>query len=356
MKFARTVELRTRHIAIAVAACAALGTPLVAHAQGKLFLSSAAAALGESAEICVSMSGGGGQIAGLQLNLNWEDSCMTPSNARRLCRSDAATGKTVQSALQGRGALKAILISFSDVSPIPDGNLFCCEFTAVGDVGRCGPVSMTTIIGSTGAGVRINGIGAGNTGVFTVLGDGGGSGDAVAGGGMGGDTGGGTGGDMGGAPPPVAVFQPPGAVAGGPAAANADGAPAAPNAPTGDAVAGRAGPAVPGVPGQARDLGGTAPPSGAAIVDAIVAGQAPTDLPEIVEPRVIEPENPGALDGPTAASGTETPAQPTAVPATEAPQATPTPIPDTPTPLPPTNTPTPESGWMGGCEMRIPSE
>jgi hypothetical protein len=347
MKAAGTPELNFRHFAAAIAAWAALGAPLAAHAQGRLFLSNAGAPLGETAEICVTLSGGGGKIAGLQLNLNWEDSCMTPANARRLCRSNQATGKTVQSALQGRGTLKAILISFSDVAPIPDGNLFCCEFTAVGDVGRCGPVSITAVIGSTGNGERINGISAGNTGVFTVLAEPGAPSDAVAGGNPPSAGGGGSGGGetLTGvpAPPPAAVFQPPGAVVGGPAS---EGAAAAP----GQAAAGRAGPAVPGLGGQPRDLGVKAPPSGAEVVDAIVAGQQPGALPQAVEPRAGEPENLGALEAPTIAP-TRTPEQ-TPATATEAPKATPTPVPNTPTPIPRTNTPTPESGWMGGCQVR----
>lgn len=321
-------------------ALTAVAAPLTAHAQPRLFLSRAAAPLGESADICVSMSGGGGQLAGLQLNLNWEDSCMTPTDARRLCRSDPATGKVVQSALQGRGSLKAILISFSDVNPIPDGNLFCCSFEAVGNIGRCNPVQMSNIIGSTSSGQRIDNIGAGNVGEFTVLAERGAPGDAVAGGNV----------PRGAVPdsPPAAVFEPPGVVAPAPA-------PVEPgqNAPPREAAAGRAGPAVPGVGKPPVELGAQAPPSGAEVVDAIITGQVPTDLPAVVEPRVVEPEALAAIDAPVVATETRTPEPSTATPAAAA-KATPTAVPDTPTPLPPTSTPTPESGWLGGCEMRIP--
>jgi hypothetical protein len=84
----------------------------------------------------------------------------------------------------------------------------------------------------------------------------------------------------------------------------------------------------------------------AAIVEAPEAG-----LPGRREP-IGEVENLGAAV-PTATAGTMTPAMPTATEAPKTP-ATPTPLPPTPTPIPATNTPTPESGWFGGCEMRIP--
>jgi hypothetical protein len=312
-------------------------------ADATLFLSSTGARLGESGELCVSMTGGGGEVAGLQANLRWDDTCMTPTDARRLCKAAPETGKSVQSALQGRGTLKAILISFSDVNPIPDGKLFCCAFTAVGAEGRrCPAIQMEQIIGSTANGTRINSIKAGNTGVFTVLAPGGTQGDAVTGG-SGPDTGAGQ------APPPVAEFAPPGAVAGG---STTGGAPADAAPGAGGPLGGRADSAVPGLAAQ--------PPVGrpqvpqyegnvrepAAILEAPQAA-----LPEGRAP-VGEVENLGAA-GPTGTVGTPTAVMPTATQPPKTP-ATPTPLPDTPTPIPPTNTPTPESGWLGGCEMRVP--
>src|SRR5262245_31775082 len=85
--------------------------PAAPFADATLFLSSGGAKLGDSAELCVSMTGGAGQVAGLQTNIHWDDTCMTPTDSRRLCRVNQATGKNVQTALQGqRGTLKAILI------------------------------------------------------------------------------------------------------------------------------------------------------------------------------------------------------------------------------------------------------
>jgi len=325
-----------------------LAVPLTAHADAKLFLSSGGAKLGESAKLCVSMAGGAGQVAGLQANLSWDDTCMTPTDARRLCRADPATGKNVQSALQGRGMLKAILISFSDVNPIPDGNLFCCDFTAVGAEGaRCPPVQIQQIIGSTSNGTRINSIGAGNTGVFTVLGPTGDQGGPATGTGSSGpDTGAGE------APPPVAEFAPPGAVAEGPTggSAPAEGSSSGQGGPLG----GNAKTGLPGLPAQPPAAGQPQAPSQvdtnvrkpAEIIEAPEAG-----LPQVGEPAG-EVENLGGA-GPTTIVDTPTPGLPTATEAPKTP-ATPTKAQDTPTPIPPTNTPTPESGWLGGCEMRIP--
>lgn len=330
-----------RHTAILATLLAV--APATALADATLFLSSGGARLGESAELCVSMTGGAGEVAGLQANLVWDDTCMTPTDARRLCKAAPETGKSVQSALQGRGTLKAILISFSDVNPIPDGKLFCCSFTAVGAEGtRCPAVQMNQIIGSTSTGTRINSIRAGNTGVFTVIAPGGTDGGAVTGG-SGPDTGAGE------APPPVAEFAPPGAVADG---ATTGGAPADAAPGAGGPVGGRADSAVPGIPPQPPAAPPAIPDSSvrepAAIIEAPEGG-----FPEGREP-VGEVEDLGAA-GPTTIVGTATPAAPTATEAPKTP-ATPTPVPDTPTPIPPTQTPTPESGWLGGCEMRIPTE
>lgn len=339
-----TISIRERLRSSTVAASLMLAIPAAAHADAKLFLSTGAAALGQSGRLCVSMIGGASEVAGLQANLGWDDTCMTPTDARRLCRADPATGKNVQTALQGRGSLKAILISFSDVNPIPDGNLFCCDFTAVGQEGtRCPPVRLEQIIGSTGNGTRIDSIKAGNTGLFTVLGAGSTQGGDAVVGGPGPDTGAGQ------APPPVAQFAPPGAVVG----ESATGAAPADGAPAGDSAAGRAGPAVPGLPAKPRDLGEqeAAPQYGDNIREPEIAA------PDLVIPerpeRVGELENLGAVEEPTTMMGTATPGEPTATEAPKTP-ATPTPVPHTPTPVPATNTPTPESGWMGGCEMRIP--
>lgn len=322
-----------RSAANAVAFCALLLTPLTAHAAATLLLSSASPPQGQTGKICVSMTGGAGQIAGLQANMRWDDNCMTPNDAKRLCKANAATGKSVQSALQGRGMLKAILISFSDVNPIPDGELFCCEFLMVGE-GRCAAVQLDNIIGSTATGQRINGITAGNTGTFGV--------GAVAGG-PGPDSGAGQ------QPAPVAQGGQPGAVAdtgSAPAAQAPLGgqAPAAAAAPAGRAGAPAAG--VPGMPAQAPVAGAGQP-----------APQYGTDIrePGIQPPDVVaqagQLETPGAAAGATTLAGTPTPAPATA---TQAVPPTATKKPDTPTPIPPTNSPTPESGWMGGCEMRIP--
>jgi hypothetical protein len=100
-------------------------------------------------------------------------------------------------------------------------------------------------------------------------------------------------------------------------------------------------PAQPPAPGQAQPP----PQYGEDIREPVVQ---PPDVPPqgVQEPEKLE--NLGAPAGTT--PGTVTPAVPTPT----RPPATPTKAPDTPTPIPPTNSPTPESGWMGGCEMRLP--
>lgn len=125
-------------------------------------------ARGESGPVCVSMIDGRNEVAGLQLNLVWDDSCVTPTDGRDLCRADPATGKNAQSALLGRGELKTILISFSDVEPIPDGPLLCCDFTAVGKEGKRCAIRATNVIGSTSTGVRLDDFDITNKGLLTI--------------------------------------------------------------------------------------------------------------------------------------------------------------------------------------------
>jgi hypothetical protein len=85
-----------------------------------------------SAEVCVTMSGGNSQVTGLQMDLSWDPGCMTAKLAQGnavQCTANAATGKSVQTALRAANLMRVILLSMSDQSPIPDGQLFCCSFT-----------------------------------------------------------------------------------------------------------------------------------------------------------------------------------------------------------------------------------
>jgi hypothetical protein len=123
---------------------------------------------GQSSDVCLALAEGEGEIAGLQTNLVWDDRCITPANGQRPCLAAAESGKTVQARLQGPGELKAIVISFADTNPIPDGRIFCCSFTAVGNPGERCVVTASRIIGATATGMRIDGIQSANNAVVAI--------------------------------------------------------------------------------------------------------------------------------------------------------------------------------------------
>lgn len=109
------------------------------------------------ADVCVVMSEGAGRIAGIQMNLSWDDRCLAPADPKQLCKASPASGKSTQTALQSPSELKAIVISFTDVSPIPDGELFCCQFVGKQRDDSC-RVEISKVIGSTARGERVDGI------------------------------------------------------------------------------------------------------------------------------------------------------------------------------------------------------
>lgn len=125
---------------------------------------------GESSNVCLALAEGEDRIAGLQTNLAWDDRCLTPTNALRPCLAAPESGKTVQAALQGRGELKAIVISFTDTNPIPDGRMLCCSFMAVGGPGERCTVRASRIIGSTATGMRVDDIQLANDAVIAISG------------------------------------------------------------------------------------------------------------------------------------------------------------------------------------------
>lgn len=317
---------------------------------------------GQPVDVCVWMTGGNNEVAGVQMDLSWDPACMEPATGgnRPRCRSNPDTGKTVQSAPRGASTVRAIMLSFSDVDPIPDGELFCCQFRVTNNPpgGQCA-VGFSNLIASTPTGQRT---------------------DARSGRGGGVNIG-----RAGGAPAPVAGgFEP--APAPAPGRPAQDDVAAAPppagedaRAPEPRAANDRADdPAAPA--GRAEDAGTGGAGPGRAGVDApgAEAGSAAADVAERFQPEELDPAARFAAaeaigreaDAPadsavrqadTAAGGaddgdaTPTPAPPTpAVTAAAAQvpaQPTATPPAATPTQAQPTATPTVSAGWLGGCSL-----
>lgn len=118
---------------------------------------------GHAAEVCISMQDSGGVVAGAQLDLSWDPSCMVPplqdadggALPAAQCRSDPGTGKRVQDAVRGSSLLRALLFSLVDTNPIPDGGLFCCTFERMDTRSSCCSLAMANVIFSDSRGQRV---------------------------------------------------------------------------------------------------------------------------------------------------------------------------------------------------------
>ena len=89
------------------------------------------AAPGQVAPLCVSLDSGGEPIAGTENELHWDTTCITP--VVEGCRANPAHGKTLYSRINDEAFLpepflKTIVVSLSDSRPMPDGELYCCNF------------------------------------------------------------------------------------------------------------------------------------------------------------------------------------------------------------------------------------
>lgn len=137
-----------------VLACRALSTTAAI-----ALLLSAAGTPAMAGNLCISMSNSGGQVAGVQLDLKWDGSCMaadTASGTKAKCVADSSTGKDVHSSLKTGPTLTALFFSMSDTNPIGDGDLFCCSFTRSSTGGNaCCGLSMGRVSGSDSTGRAI---------------------------------------------------------------------------------------------------------------------------------------------------------------------------------------------------------
>lgn len=124
-------------------------------ASAASFFTQQSSSAGGAANVCVYMTDSGDEVAGVQMDLSWDASCMGAASggSRPKCRANADTGKTVQSASRGPSSLRAIMLSFDNVDPIPDGELFCCEFVLSNPAAACN-VSIGGLIASTPQGQR----------------------------------------------------------------------------------------------------------------------------------------------------------------------------------------------------------
>jgi len=131
---------------------AAAATPLVALIA--VGLSTARPA--RAAQVCVLMDNSADQVAGMQLDLAWDGTCMSPatgSGTSAQCTANSATGKTANSRLQG-SSMRVLYFAMDNVDPVPDGELFCCNFSE--PKRSCCGLQMGKLIASDAGGRRIS--------------------------------------------------------------------------------------------------------------------------------------------------------------------------------------------------------
>ena len=130
-------------------------------------IGSATAAPGQSVPVWVSLSGGDGQISGVQMDLSWDPTCASPDPGQgtaAACTSNPATGKNVHSGFPNsfpNTPLRAVMFSIMNPNPIPDGQLFYCNFTLSTSPSRvCCPILVAGVRGSKARGEPITDISA----------------------------------------------------------------------------------------------------------------------------------------------------------------------------------------------------
>lgn len=138
--FAPSPRLRRRGVIASAAVALLLGGRVSPAAAGSM---------------CVAMGDSGGQVAGMQMEFKWDSACMSPDTPPR-CTAESSTGKDIRVGLKPGPTLKAIFFSLADTNPIPDGNLFCCNFTRSGSGGNpCCGLTMGNVLGSDSTGGAI---------------------------------------------------------------------------------------------------------------------------------------------------------------------------------------------------------
>ncbi len=113
-----------------------------------------------SINVCFSMTGGAGQVAGLQLDANWDTNCLNAELSQGdKVQCDVNVQKTLQTKKMPAGnSFRALLFSLQDTDPIAnDGELFCCAFTVreAASSKSCS-INLGNVITSDSKGNRLN--------------------------------------------------------------------------------------------------------------------------------------------------------------------------------------------------------
>jgi hypothetical protein len=113
--------------------------------------------VGFAAQVCVLMDNSGDQVAGMQIDLAWDGTCMSGAQGAgksAQCTANASTGKNANSSFTGPSGMRVLFFAMDNVDPIPDGELFCCNFTA--PARPCCGLQIGHLIASDATGHRLN--------------------------------------------------------------------------------------------------------------------------------------------------------------------------------------------------------
>jgi hypothetical protein len=119
--------------------------------------SASVASPGEFGRICVVLHTGGDDVAGTQNDLRWDGRCATLPDKSN-CQVAGSHGKTLQHAINPQGSdfsYRALLLSFGDTDPMPDGPLYCCNFQGEADPGQCCTIALTNVAASDPEGTAL---------------------------------------------------------------------------------------------------------------------------------------------------------------------------------------------------------
>jgi hypothetical protein len=99
---------------------------------------------GDTATVCVTLATGGADVAGTQNDLAWDGSCLTLPGTGS-CYAAGTHSKSLQGRLLDNRdfAFRALILSLSDVDPIDDGVLYCCDFIVEASSNACCAVDIT---------------------------------------------------------------------------------------------------------------------------------------------------------------------------------------------------------------------
>lgn len=126
---------------VAVTAVLLVAAASQAAASGAVSIQATSATVanpGDAGSICVVLTTGGNDVAGTQNDLTWDGTCATLPDPPP-CQEAGTHNKRLRSGLVPSDSFRfrGLVLSLSDVNPMPDGPLYCCTFQGEADPGQC---------------------------------------------------------------------------------------------------------------------------------------------------------------------------------------------------------------------------